>query len=218
MSLHNVAVSSLSKLRDNLAELKRSWAAALSTLSFISAAAFAGLAVTGQDFVVMLLGEKWVPVGPLLCIFAVRGIAQGTERTLGWLQVVAGRSDRWMRWGLVPWFARDAKSGPPSINARAETVATTRIFREAFQRRRCLIVADGFYEWRQVGGERHPYFIRLRSRRPFAFAGVWERWKPPDGDPLVSCAIVTCAANGVGIPRASLAVGPGALAAPHAPG
>ena len=101
LSLHNVAVSSLSKLRDNLAELKRSWASALSTLSFISAAAFAGLAVTGQDFVVMLLGEKWIPVGPLLCIFAVRGIAQGTERTLGWLHVVAGRSDRWMRWGLV---------------------------------------------------------------------------------------------------------------------
>jgi putative SOS response-associated peptidase YedK len=105
-----------------------------------------------------------------------------------------------MRWGLVPWFARDPKSGPRSINARAETVATNRTFREAFQRRRCLIVADGFYEWRQVGGERLPYFIRLRSRRPFAFAGVWERWKPPDGELLVSCAIVTCAANAVVAP------------------
>ena len=99
-SLHNVAVSSLSKLRDNLDELKRSWSAALSTVSFVSAAAFAGLAVTGQDFVVLLLGEKWAPAGPLLCLFAVRGIAQGSERALGWLHVVAGRSDRWTRWGL----------------------------------------------------------------------------------------------------------------------
>jgi hypothetical protein len=85
----------------------------------------------------------------------------------------------WMRWGLVPWFARDAKAGPRSINARAETVATNRTFREPFQRRRCLVVADGFYEWRQIGSARQPYFIRLRSRRPFAFAAVWDRWKPP---------------------------------------
>jgi putative SOS response-associated peptidase YedK len=118
----------------------------------------------------------------------------------------------WMRWGLVPWFARDAKAGPRSINARAETVATNRTFREPFQRRRCLVVADGFYEWRQIGSARQPYFIRLRSRRPFAFAAVWDRWKPPahprvgpdgrpdsphgyKGDPVLSCAIVTCAPN-----------------------
>jgi putative SOS response-associated peptidase YedK len=105
-----------------------------------------------------------------------------------------------MRWGLVPWFAHDPKSGPRSINARAETLATNRTFRDAFERRRCLIVADGFYEWRQVGKDRQPYFIRLRSRRPFAFAGVWDRWKPPEGEPLVSCAIVTCAPNGLVAP------------------
>ncbi len=98
--LHDVAASSLSKLRSNLDELKRSWAAALSSLSFFSMLAFAGLAVTGQDFVVMLLGQKWEPTGPLLCIFAVRGIAHVVERTLGWLHLAAGRSDRWMRWGL----------------------------------------------------------------------------------------------------------------------
>jgi PST family polysaccharide transporter len=98
--LHDVAVSSLSKLRDNVDELKRAWAAALSSLSFLSMLAFAGLAVTGQDFMVMLLGEKWEPAGPLLCIFAVRGIAHVVERTLGWLHVAAGRSDRWMRWGV----------------------------------------------------------------------------------------------------------------------
>jgi polysaccharide transporter, PST family len=99
-SLHNVAVSGLSKLRDDPEELRRSWSAALSTVSFVSAAAFAGLAVTGQDFVVLLLGAKWAPAGPLLCVFAMRGIAHGSERTLGWLHIVAGRSDRWARWGL----------------------------------------------------------------------------------------------------------------------
>jgi polysaccharide transporter, PST family len=98
--LHDVAVSSLSKLRDNVDELKRSWSAALSSLSFLSMLAFAGLAVTGQDFLVLLLGEKWEPAGPILCIFAVRGIAHVVERTLGWLHVAAGRSDRWMRWGV----------------------------------------------------------------------------------------------------------------------
>jgi putative SOS response-associated peptidase YedK len=106
----------------------------------------------------------------------------------------------WMKWGLVPWFAHDPKSGPRSINARAETLATNRTFRDPFQRRRCLIVADGFYEWRRIGSERHPMFFRLRSRRPFVFAGVWDRWKPREGEPLVSCAIVTCPPNGLVAP------------------
>jgi len=105
-----------------------------------------------------------------------------------------------MRWGLVPWFARDPKAGPRAINARAETLATSRTFRDAFARRRCLIVADGFYEWRKIGTDRQPYFIRLRSRRPFAFAGLWDRWKAPSGDSLLSCAIVTCAPNGLVAP------------------
>ena len=105
-----------------------------------------------------------------------------------------------MRWGLVPWFASDAKSGPRAINARAETVATNRTFRDAFARRRCLVVADGFYEWRRSGDEREPWLIRLRSRRPFVFAGVWDRWKSRDGEPLVSCAIVTCEPNALVAP------------------
>ena len=98
--LHNIAVSGLSKLRGNLDELKRSWAMALSSLTFFSSMAFAMLAVTGQDFVVILLGTKWAPAGPLLCILAVKGIAQSVERTMGWIHVAAGRSDRWMRWGI----------------------------------------------------------------------------------------------------------------------
>ncbi len=105
-----------------------------------------------------------------------------------------------MRWGLVPWFARDPKAGPRAINARAETLGTNRTFREPFERRRCLVVADGFYEWRAVGGARQPYYVRLRSRRPFAFAGIWDRWTPKDGAPLLSCAIVTCAPNALMAP------------------
>ncbi len=81
--LHNIAVSGLSKLRNNVEELKRSWTRALSSLSFFSAGIFSVLAVTAQDFVVILLGQKWAPAGPLLCIFAVRGIADSIERTLG---------------------------------------------------------------------------------------------------------------------------------------
>lgn len=111
-----------------------------------------------------------------------------------------GPSLGWMRWGLVPWFARDPGAGPRSINARAETLATARAFREAYQRRRCLVVADGFYEWRKEGSARLPYFIRLASRRPFAMAAVWERWTGGGGTPLVSCAIVTCAANEIVAP------------------
>ncbi|NVN87184.1 MAG: lipopolysaccharide biosynthesis protein [Rhodopseudomonas sp.] len=99
--LHNIAVSGLSKLRNDADQLKRAWATALSSLSFFSAPAFALLAVTGQDLVVVLLGPKWAPAGPLLCIFAVRGIAHSVERSLGWVHVAVGRSDRWMRWGLV---------------------------------------------------------------------------------------------------------------------
>ncbi len=98
--LHNIAASSLSKLRSDVVGLKRAWETALSTLSFFSAPAFAILAVIGQDFVVLLLGEKWAPAGPLLCIFAVRGIAHSIERTMGWLHVAVGRADRWMRWGV----------------------------------------------------------------------------------------------------------------------
>lgn len=98
--LHNIAASSLSKLRNDIDGLKRAWETALSTLSFFSAPAFAILAVIGQDFVVLLLGQKWAPAGPLLCIFAVRGIAHSIERSMGWLHVAVGRADRWMRWGL----------------------------------------------------------------------------------------------------------------------
>ncbi len=101
ISLHSVAVASLSKLRDNLAELKRSWAKALSTLAFYAMPAFALLAVTAQDFIVLLLTEKWLYTGMIVSVLALRGIPHVVERTLGWLHVPAGRSDRWMRWGVI---------------------------------------------------------------------------------------------------------------------
>lgn len=98
--LHSVAVATLSKLRDNLDELRRLWSTALSSLAFFAMPAFLILAVTGPDLIVLLLGERWAAAGVILSIFALRGHAQVVERTLGWLHVAAGRADRWMRWGV----------------------------------------------------------------------------------------------------------------------
>lgn len=97
----------------------------------------------------------------------------------------------WMRWGLVPGWAADPTIGSRMINARSETIDAKSAFREAFERRRCLIIADGFYEWRRVGNIKIPMRIRVRGDRLFAFAGVWERWSRPGGEPLVTCAILT---------------------------
>ncbi len=83
------------------------------------------------------------------------------------------------------------------INARAETVATKPAFRRAFKERRCLLLADGFYEWQRQEGRKQPFYIRLRDGRPFAFAGLWERWVHPDGQPIDSCKIITTVSNGL---------------------
>ncbi len=100
-----------------------------------------------------------------------------------------------MRWGLVPHWAKDSKLGFNCINARMETVATAPAYREAFRRRRCLILADGFYEWRVTGPKtKQPYRVTLRGGGPFAFAGLWERWTGGD-QPLLTCTIVTGPAN-----------------------
>lgn len=99
-----------------------------------------------------------------------------------------------LHWGLVPHFADDPAVGNRMINARSETVARKAAFREPFQKRRCLVPADGFYEWRRVGRARDPFLLKMRDDRPFAFAGVWDRWKK-GGEPLESCAILTTAAN-----------------------
>lgn len=100
-----------------------------------------------------------------------------------------------VRWGLVPAWAKEV-GAKPLINARAETVAEKPSFRSAFRRRRCLVPADGFYEWQaQAKGPKQPYFIRRRDGAPMAFAGIWEHWQTPEGSELESCAIVTTVAN-----------------------
>jgi polysaccharide transporter, PST family len=98
--LHGVAVSSLSKLRNDLVQLRRSWGQAVTTVAFYAMPAFGLLAVTSQDVIVLLLGKKWASAGVLLSVLAFRGIPHCVERTLGWLHVAAGRTDRWARWGL----------------------------------------------------------------------------------------------------------------------
>jgi PST family polysaccharide transporter len=104
--VHGVAIASLSKLRDNLPELKRLWSKALSILAFYAMPAFGILAVTSQDVIVLLLSSKWASSGTLLSILALRGIPHSVERTLGWLHVAADRSDRWMRWGVFATVAQ----------------------------------------------------------------------------------------------------------------
>ena len=106
------------------------------------------------------------------------------------------RRAAWMRWGLIPPWAKDMSLGNKLINARAETLGEKASFRNAFRKRRCLIFADGFYEWQKVGKDKRPLYIRINDGEPFAMAGLWEVWKhPTTGDWLRSCTIVTTSAN-----------------------
>jgi putative SOS response-associated peptidase YedK len=100
-------------------------------------------------------------------------------------------------WGLIPSWAKDPKIGNRMINARAETITEKPSFRTAFRRRRCLIPATGFYEWKAEGDSKHktPHLIRLKSSEPFAFAGLWENWFSPDGSQILSCTIITTHPN-----------------------
>lgn len=98
--------------------------------------------------------------------------------------------------GLIQFWAKDAKIGYRMISARAETVASKSSFRSAFRSRRCLVVADGFYEWqKQDKKAKQPYHITLAAGGPFGFAGLWETWKDPEGEIVESCAIITTLAN-----------------------
>jgi putative SOS response-associated peptidase YedK len=100
-----------------------------------------------------------------------------------------------VRWGLLPSWVKDPKSFALLINARGESVTNKPAFRAAMKRRRCLIPADGFYEWKAVGGRKQPFFVRLKSGAPMAFAGLWECWTGPNGEELETAAIVTTDAN-----------------------
>ena len=131
------------------------------------------------------LGPRW-NVAPTMDVYAVADGSDG-ERRLGAF-----------RWGLVPWFADDPGGGAKMINARAETVAGKPAFRRALERRRCLLPADGFYEWLRNGKERLPQLFAAADGSVLAFAGLWEVWRPkddPDAEPLRTCTIITTRAN-----------------------
>jgi putative SOS response-associated peptidase YedK len=100
-----------------------------------------------------------------------------------------------MRWGLVPSWSKDAAAGYRMINARAETAPEKPSFRGPFRKQRALIPADGFYEWKREGSGKTPYALRLASGEPFAMAGLWDRWRAPDGGQLLSFTILTTSAN-----------------------
>ena len=120
-----------------------------------------------------------------------------TQHALVVRETPAGEREAVMlRWGLIPAWAKDPAIGGRMINARAEGLADKPAFRAAFRRRRCLVPADGFYEWSPVaGGRKQPYFIRFVSGSPLALAGLWEEWRSPGGDAVATFTIVTTAAN-----------------------
>jgi putative SOS response-associated peptidase YedK len=107
------------------------------------------------------------------------------------------RECRPFRWGLVRSWAKDPAVGTRLISARSETAATQPAVRKPFRDRRCLILADGFYEWQREGARKQPYYIKRWDGAPFAFAGLWDRWHPPDGPPLDTCTILTTTPNAV---------------------
>jgi putative SOS response-associated peptidase YedK len=112
--------------------------------------------------------------------------------------VVTSPTDRKVeifQWGLIPSWSKDPSMGSRLINARAETVHEKPAFRASFARKRCLILADGFFEWQQLEKSKQPYYIRLASGEPFAFAGLWDHWTSPEGDERKTCTIITCEPN-----------------------
>ncbi|RPI30883.1 MAG: SOS response-associated peptidase [Chloroflexota bacterium] len=100
-------------------------------------------------------------------------------------------------WGLIPSWAKDPTIGNRLINARAETLAEKPSYRTAYRRKRCLVLADGFYEWKQdpIGKSKTPMYVRMETGEPFAFAGLWDQWNSPDGSMILSCTIITTEPN-----------------------
>jgi putative SOS response-associated peptidase YedK len=106
-----------------------------------------------------------------------------------------GRRLDLVRWGLVPWWTKEPTPAARMINARAETAAERPAFRDPFRARRCLVPADGFYEWQKSGARSQPFFIRRRDGRPMAFAALWDRWRGAAGERIESCALLTTRPN-----------------------
>jgi putative SOS response-associated peptidase YedK len=124
-----------------------------------------------------------------------------TQNIISVRQNAAGQNEvAQLRWGLVPFWAKDLRIGAQMINARSETAATKPSFRNAFKKHRCLVLADGYYEWIQEGSKKQPYYISRRDDQPFCMAGLWESWKnksTDDAKPVETCAILTTSANAI---------------------
>lgn len=112
------------------------------------------------------------------------------------LNAQTGRRElRMVKWGLIPYWAKDSSIGHKLINARCESIHEKPAFRTAFKFRRCLVPADGYYDWKKTGKSRQPFLFRMADASPYAFAGLWEKWKSPEGEMTESCTIITTPAN-----------------------
>ncbi|SES21372.1 SOS response-associated peptidase [Salipaludibacillus aurantiacus] len=136
-----------------------------------------------EDFLPEQLNISYnvAPGQPVLSV-----IHTGSERRMGHL-----------RWGFIPRWAKEEKIGYKMINARAETLAEKPSFKKPLQTQRCLIVTDGFYEWKKTDDKKQPYRLTLKDKGIFSFAGLWEKWQSPSGDAVFSCTIITTKANEV---------------------
>jgi putative SOS response-associated peptidase YedK len=131
--------------------------------------------------------EDWVPrynVAPTQPALVIRQHPKEPRRVL-----------TLMRWGLIPLWSKDTSGAAAKINARSETAATLPVFRDAMKSRRCIVPADGFYEWRRTGGQKQPFCFEVQDGELFAFAGLWERWKNPEGEWVKSFSILTTTPN-----------------------
>lgn len=127
-------------------------------------------------------------------------IAPGTDIPAIRLSPEGKRVMHMLRWGLVPHWAKDPSIGASLCNARGETVAKKPSFRDAFKRRRCLVPADGFYEWKTEGRQKQPYYFSIKSGESFALGGLWESWRAPDCDILRTCCLITVNPNEIMLP------------------
>ncbi len=142
---------------------------------------------------VEILAEEFGVTGPLPEVPPSYNIAP-TQEVAAVLADDGERRLEMLRWGLIPSWADDPGIGSRMINARSETVPEKPSFRRAFRERRCLILADGFYEWKRTNDGKQPYYIRMEDERPFAFAGLWESWRG-GREEIRSCTILTTEAN-----------------------
>jgi putative SOS response-associated peptidase YedK len=132
---------------------------------------------------------------PLLADIRPRFNVAPSQTHLVVRQTAEEREMALMKWGLIPHWAKDPKLGYSMINARSETVAVKPAFRESFRTRRCLVVADGFFEWRHEGKTKEPFYVSIRDGGVMPFAGLWDRWQDPVGESVETFTIITCASN-----------------------